>query len=121
MDAHRLVGVGLGDVLSDVARLIEERRSVIGIILIAIIEGDRFPAVADQALYREAGRLGDFCFRGARHRPPPGPGTIVADWPSSARRQVRVSPASNASRLARRKLATVVTRIMSGTHRRLHC
>src|SRR5882762_3282348 len=100
MDAHRLVGVGLGDVLSDVARLIEERRPVRGIILLAIIEGEGFPAVADQALHGETGRLGDFGFRGALHLPPPGPGTIVADWPSSARRQVKVSPASNASRLA---------------------
>src|SRR5258705_5392558 len=106
MDAHRLVGVGLGDVLSDVARLIEERRPVRGIILLAIIEGEGFPAVADQALHGETGRLGDFGFRGALHLPPPGPGTIVADWPSSARRQVKVSPASNASREAIMMIAT---------------
>src|SRR5258706_579776 len=31
------------------------------------------------------------------HRPPPGPGTSMASRASSARRQVRVSPASNAS------------------------
>src|SRR5258705_362903 len=49
---------------------------------------------------RARARIVDSCFRGARHRPPPGPGTIVADWPSSAGRQVRVSPASNASREA---------------------
>src|SRR5258706_8479183 len=34
----------------------------------------------------------------ALHRPPPGPRSTIADWPTSARRQVRVSPASNASR-----------------------
>src|SRR5258706_7551429 len=98
MDAHRLVGVGLGDVLSDVARLIEEWRSVIRIVLISIIESDGLPAVVDQALHGETGRLGDFEFQDALHRSPPGPGTRVADLASSARRQVRVSPASNASR-----------------------
>src|SRR5258706_9823929 len=49
---------------------------------------------------RAGARIVDSGFRDVRHRPPPGPGTIVADWPSSARRQLRVSPASNASRLA---------------------
>src|SRR5258707_13745917 len=34
------------------------------------------------------------------HRPPPGPGINVADLASSARRHVRVSPASKASREA---------------------
>src|SRR5258708_374199 len=102
MHPHRFAfaHIRLRDVRSHIAALIEERRPVRGIILLPIIERDGFPAVADQALYREAGRLGDFCFQGALHRPPPGPGTIVADWPSSARRQARVSPASNASRLA---------------------
>src|SRR6266436_938824 len=47
---------------------------------------------------RAGARIVDSGVRDARHRPPPGPGTIVADWPSSARRQVRVSPVSNASR-----------------------
>src|SRR5258708_26708414 len=100
MHPHRFAfaHIRLRDVLSDVARLIEERRSVIRIVLIAIIEGEGFPAVADQALHGETGRLGDFGFRGALHRLPPGPGTIVADLPLSARRQVRVSPTSNASR-----------------------
>src|SRR6266853_2353049 len=102
MHPHRFAfaHIRLRDVRSHIAALIEERRPVRGIVLIAIIEGDRFPAVADQALHGKAGRLGDFCFQGALHRPPPGPGTIVADWPSSARRQVRASPTSNASRLA---------------------
>src|SRR6266404_1365544 len=52
---------------------------------------------------------GDGCWPGGDdllHRQPPGPGTSVADWPSSARRQVRVSPASNASRDAIIMMAT---------------
>src|SRR5258706_10286275 len=49
---------------------------------------------------RAGARIVDSGVRDVRHRPPPGPGTIVADRPSSARRQVKVSPASNASRLA---------------------
>src|SRR5258706_12697995 len=55
---------------------------------------------------RAGARIVDFGVRGALHRLPPGPGTIVADRPSSARRQVRVSPASNASRLAIIMMAT---------------
>src|SRR3981189_3809854 len=47
---------------------------------------------------RAGARIVDSGFRDVRHRPPPGPGTIVADWPSSARRHDKVSPASNASR-----------------------
>src|SRR5258708_39955204 len=102
MHPHRFAfaHICLRDVRSHIAALIEERRPVVRIVLIAIIERDGLPAVADKALYGETGRLGDFGFRDARHRPPPGPGTIVADWPSSARRHVNVSPASNASRLA---------------------
>src|SRR5882762_7716401 len=49
---------------------------------------------------RAGARIVDSGVRDVRHRPPPGPGTIVADWPSSARRHVNVSPASNASREA---------------------
>src|SRR6266853_4366875 len=100
MHPHRFAfaHICLRDVRSHIAALIEERRPVVRIVLIAIIERDGLPAVADKALYGETGRLGDFNVRDARHRPPPGPGTIVADWPSSARRHVKVSPASNASR-----------------------
>src|SRR5467141_2340357 len=53
-----------------------------------------------RAADRAGARIVDSGFRDVRHRPPPGPGTIVADWPSSARRHDKVSPASNASRLA---------------------
>src|SRR6266404_5914725 len=100
MHPHRFAfaHIRLRDVRSHIAALIEERRPVVRIVLIAIIEGEGFPAVADQALHGETGRLGDFGFRGALHRPPPGPRNMVADRPSSARRQVRVSPTSNASR-----------------------
>src|SRR5258708_31833203 len=49
---------------------------------------------------RAGARIVDSGFRDARHRPPPGPCSTAANWPSSARRQVKVSPASNASRLA---------------------
>src|SRR5712664_4410800 len=47
---------------------------------------------------RAGARIVDSGVRDARHRPPPGPRSTVADWASSACRQVRVSPASNASR-----------------------
>src|SRR5882757_5201412 len=57
---------------------------------------------------RPADRAGacivDSGVRDARHRPPPGPGTIVADCVSC--RRVSVSPASNASRLAIIMIAT---------------
>src|SRR5260221_2415546 len=108
MHPHRFAfaHIRLRDVRSHIAALIEERCPVVRIVLIAIIERDGLPAVADQALHGETGRLGDFGFRDARHRPPPGPGTIVADWPSSARRHVNVSPASNASREAIIMIAT---------------
>src|SRR5258708_662544 len=55
---------------------------------------------------RAGARIVDSGFRDVRQRPPPGPGINVADWPSSARRQVRVSPASNASREAIIMMAT---------------
>src|SRR5882762_2763846 len=55
---------------------------------------------------RAGARIVDSGIRDARHRPPPGPGTSVADLASSARRQVRVSPASNASRDAIIMIAT---------------
>src|SRR5258708_3100085 len=100
MHPHRLAfaHIRLRHMFSDIARLVEERRPVRGIVLIPIIERDGFPTVAGEALHGEAGRLGDFGFGDAHHRPPSGPGTSVADLASSTRRQVRVLPASNASR-----------------------
>src|SRR5258706_4254916 len=55
---------------------------------------------------RAGARIVDSGVRGACHCPPPGPRSTAADWPSSARRQVRVSPASNASRDAIIMIAT---------------
>src|SRR5712664_4010523 len=92
-EAHEVRGADLGEVVEQV-RVVE-------------LDAGRSGRIGGgRAGDRAGARIVDFGVRGALHRLPPGPGTIVADWPSSARRQVRVSPASNASREAIIMMAT---------------
>src|SRR5467141_2446114 len=92
-EAYEVRGADLGEVVEQV-RVVELNAGRSGRI------GGARPADRAGARIVESG------VRDARHRPPPGPGTSVADRPSSARRQVRVSPASNASREAIIMMAT---------------
>src|SRR5712675_2200468 len=92
-ETHEVRGADLGEVVEQV-RVVELDAGRSGRI------GEARPAD------RAGARIVDSGVRGALHRVLPGPGTSVAPRASSARRQVRVSPASNASRDAIIMMAT---------------
>src|SRR5438128_4197629 len=93
--AHEMRGADLGEVIEQV-RIVELDAGRPGRI------GGARPA--DRAGARKVGAICSSVV--VLHLPPPGPGTSVVDRPSSARRQVSVSPASNASRDAIIMMAT---------------
>jgi len=68
-----------------------------------VVEGGELPPVwtdgGARPADRDGARIVDSGCPDERHPATPRSGTIVADGPSSARRQVRVSPSRNASRI----------------------